>query len=130
MTKTYKAPQFPTALDMNAALESQKRNFDAFAKASQVFAEGAKAVISRQAAITQEQVAEGMAIARDLMTTQNFEAAFKKQIDYSQSVAQKTQIVSKELVELSVKSATEAFQVLRARAEENVAEMNALMKVA
>lgn len=132
MTTTSKTTEKAVAqsVDFNAMIDAQKRNIEAFNKATKALSDSTRELLTRQAALVQQSLNEGAAVFQDVLGSRDLQVVFQKQLAYTQALAQKASAASKESVEIGIKGANDAFSVLRARAEESVSELNSLVKAA
>jgi len=113
----YKIP----GVDFSAIMEREKKNIEALTKANKVAYDGWQALFKKQAEIFQETMAETMAHAKK-------QEAMKQRADVAKQGFEKALGNMKQLAEMAAKSQTEAFEILRKRAGENMEEMRSLTK--
>lgn len=113
------------ALDTNAFFNTQKRNAEAFAEASQVLTAGFQAVARRQAELAQEAAKNSLQLTKDLFSSAgNPEANSAKQAEFAKETVEAGLSNARELVELASKSSIEAFDVINKRIAESVSEFS------
>lgn len=104
-------------MDIDALIESQRKNIEAMSKAAQLTSEGATAISQRQLEIlrvTREQLSAAM---RDMKLSSEQQGEFARK-------AFETAITSaRELAEMTVKSNTEVFDVVKQRIAEDFEKM-------
>jgi hypothetical protein len=113
------------AVDVDAVLAAQKKNMDALIEANQVVVAGYQDIFKRQVALFEAAFtnakgkladAKGQALTAD-QATQNVDAM---KVTFEKAAAD-----IKELAELAQKANVGAFEIVKARAEEAVAEFQA-----
>ena len=124
MTEAFKTPAF----DMSAFQETQQKNLTALVDANKTALSGYQAIYKRQQELLTNAMADAKTTASDLQgqpmtvetATQNFEAmktAFEKAVSEVKDVADMAQSAN-----------LEAFEILKARGEEILAEFQAASK--
>jgi phasin family protein len=117
----FSATKLP-GIDADAVLATQKKNMDALIEANQVVVAGYQDVFKRQIALFESAFADAKVKLTDAkgqtptaeQATQNVEAV--------KTAFEKAAADVKELAELAQKANTGAFEIVKARAEEAVAE--------
>ena len=124
LTELFSAARLP-GVDADAVLVAQQKNVDALIEANQVVIAGYQDLYKRQVALFEAAVAEtkdklaqvqGQPLTAD-QATQNVEAL--------KAAFEKAAADVKELAELAQKANTGAFEIVKTRAEEAVAEFKA-----
>jgi len=124
LTELFSAAKLP-GVDADAVLAAQQKNVDALIEANQVVIAGYQDLFKRQVALFEAAVAEtkdklaevqGQPLTAD-QASQNVEAL--------KAAFEKAAADVKELAELARKANTGAFEIVKARAEEAVAEFKA-----
>ena len=124
LTELFSAAKLP-GVDSDAVLAAQQKNVDALIEANQVVIAGYQDLYKRQVALFEAAVAEtkdklaqvqGQPLTAD-QATQNVEAL--------KTAFEKAAADVKELAELAQKANTGAFEIVKTRAEEAVAEFKA-----
>lgn len=126
-------PFIPTTLpklDYEAFAAAQQRNFDTFGTVLKLFADGVQAVLGVQAAALEGSLKRGAEAATEALATKDVGVTIQKQIELAQISAQKTFALSKEVADIAAKTGTQAFTLLRERAQQGVSEVNALLQAA
>ncbi len=124
LTELFGAAKLP-GVDADAVLAAQQKNVDALIEANQVVIAGYQDLYKRQVALFEAAVAEtkdklagfqGQPLTAD-QATQN--------VDALKTAFEKAAADVKELAELAQKANTGAFEIVKTRAEEAVAEFKA-----
>jgi phasin family protein len=113
LTENLKVP----GVNVDALIESQRKNIEAMSKAAQLTAEGAAAISHRQLEIlrvTSEQVRTAI---RDMKLSGEQQSEFARKA-FETAIAN-----ARELAELTVKSNTEVFNVVKQRMTEDFERM-------
>ncbi len=122
MAAKYKLP----GVDMNAVVESQRKNLEALTNANRVAIEGVQAVAKRQAEILQETMDEASAAMDKLTKAGSPQDAAANQAEFAKSAFEKALGNMRELAELVAKSNTEATQTINSRISETLDEIKEL----
>jgi phasin family protein len=113
LTESFKIP----GVDIDALMESQRKNIEAMSKAAHLTAEGAAAISQRQLEIlraTSEQLTTAL---RDMKPSSQEQGEFARK-------AFETALAStRELAEMTVKSNTEVFNVVKQRMADDFEQM-------
>ena len=117
MMQQYKVP----GVDFSAIMEREKKNIEALTKANKIAFEGWQALVKRQSEILQETMTRAIADARA-------HDAAKKRADMVKEGFGKALGNMRELAEMATKSQKAAFDVMNARASENVEELRKMGK--
>lgn len=112
-------------VDMNAMVEAQQKNFDAFAAANQVAFDGARAVIERQVELVQTAVEEAQASVKEMTEGGTPNVDVTKQGELAKAAMEKAMANAKELSDMVSKSQNEAFEIVNKRVQETVEEVKA-----
>lgn len=130
LDKMFDASKMPS-FDVEAVVAAQQKNIAALVEANKVAIAGYQEILKRQIALVEEGVAalkdqmselQGQPVTAD-QTAKNIEAA--------KGAVEKALADAKELAELAQKANTEAFEIVKARFEEAVAEFkDAASKIA
>ncbi|MCK6452630.1 MAG: TIGR01841 family phasin [Alphaproteobacteria bacterium] len=116
----FKMPSF----DVEALIQAQRKNFEAFVAANQLAVEGIQAVAKRQADIARETIEELTKASRDLgSATQAPDARMAKQVELAKSGYEKALANLRELSEMMLKSNNDAFGVINKRITEALDEV-------
>ncbi len=116
-------------IDIEAAISSQRKNFEALTQANQLAVEGVQALMRRQIEITRQAMEDFSAMFRDVVQPNGSPAdSITKQAEYSKLAIEKGLSNAKELTELVTKANTEAFNVIRKRVTESLDEVRDFAK--
>ena len=124
LTELFSAAKLP-GVDSDAVLAAQQKNVDALIEANQVVIAGYQDLYKRQVALFEAAVAEtkdklaqvqGQPLTADQAT---------QSVDALKAAFEKAATDVKELAELAQKANTGAFEIVKVRAEEAVAEFKA-----
>jgi len=112
-------------LDMGGFVDYHRKNFEAIAEANRIAAEGMQAMMARQVELMQQSVEQLTAMAKGASAQSADPAAGAQaaQAAFEQSIAN-----LKELADLASKSGAGAFEVLQARFQAALQEVQALGK--
>lgn len=121
LEKMFAGMQFPGA-NMDAVMAAQQKNLDALVEANKVAMAGYQEIFQRQIALVEAAMSEaqkqiGEAQGKPMSTDQA-----QKSFDTLRATMEKALNNARELAELAQKANTGAFEVIRARFEEAVAE--------
>ena len=112
-------------VDTDAMMTAQKKNIDALIEANKVVTAGYQDVYKRQIALFEAAVSQ----AKDMMSGVKAQPLTADQatqsVDAMKTAFEKTSADLTELAEMAQKANTSAFEVVKARAEEAVAEFKA-----
>jgi phasin family protein len=106
-------------VDVDALVESQRKNIEAMTKAAQLSAEGAAAVSQRQLEILRGTSEQLTAALRDMKLSGQQQGEFAKQA-FESALAS-----TRELAELTAKANTDVFNVVKQRMTEDFEQMRA-----
>ena len=124
MMADFKVP----GVDMDAVLQSQRRNIEALTAANQLAVEGMQAVSRRQVEILQQTMQEASSMMQDLMASGTPEEGVAKQADLVKAAFEKALTNMKEMSEMIAKSNYEAADVISKRISANLDEIKAAAK--
>jgi phasin family protein len=125
---TEKTMPFQT-VDADKVLAAQQRNIDAFASASQIVVDGAKALAQRQSQMVQRSVDQWMAASQGAFTMKPGEFVPADQISKAKSAYESAVANSKEITDIAMKAQSEAAAVLTKCFMANIDDMKALGKI-
>jgi phasin family protein len=114
LMKDFKLP----GVDLATIMDREKKNIEALTEANRVAFEGWQALVHRQAEILQESIKQAVGTIQG-------EDASTKRMDLASHAFQTALSNMRELAEMAVKSQKEAFDIIRKRAEENLAALRA-----
>ncbi|MEO5336372.1 MAG: phasin family protein [Magnetospirillum sp. WYHS-4] len=119
MAGQYQVP----GVDMNAVIDSQRKNLEAVTQANRVALEGMQAFAKRQAEILQQTLGETVAAVESLTGSGTPQEATAKQADLVKTAYEKALANMKELAELVAKSNAEAGETINKRIAESLDEI-------
>ncbi len=112
----YKIP----GVDVNSILESQRKNMEALTTANKQVLESIQTVVTRQSEILSQTMEEASTAIKELSAAGSPEEIASKQAEFIKQAVERAVSNMRELVELSTKSSTEAFQTINKRITENI----------
>lgn len=121
MMADFKVP----GVDMDAVLQSQRRNIEALTAANQLAVEGMQAVSRRQMEILQQTMQETSSMMQGLMAAGTPEEGVAKQAELVKTAFEKALTNMKEMSEMIAKSNYEAADVISKRISANLDEIKA-----
>jgi phasin family protein len=107
-------------VNIEKALEANKRSLEAIKKANTVIAEGASTVAARQLELTQSAMEESIEAARGLATTKGVDGFAAKNADVIRTTFEKGVHNALELMAIANKAQTEAAEIISKQLVENV----------
>ncbi|MBI1363371.1 MAG: hypothetical protein GC134_05250 [Proteobacteria bacterium] len=107
-------------VNMEKALEANKRSVEAIKKANTVIAEGASTVAARQLELTQSAMEESIEAARGLATAKGFDGLTAKNADVIRTSFEKGVQSALELMAIANKAQAEAAEIISKQLVENV----------
>jgi phasin family protein len=119
--KMFSGMQMP-GVDMNAVLAAQQKNVEALVEANKVAMAGYQEIFQRQVALVEAAIADAQAQMGGMQGQQPTAEQAQKNIETMRSSMEKALSNARELAELAQKANTGAFDVIRARFDEAVAE--------
>src|SRR4051812_42157746 len=117
---------FTPKFDLGALATVQQRNLEAFTAAGQRFASGVEVLIKRQTELFEAQAA----MVKDVLTGAKLPLDMQKQSDFVRAQTSKALTDAQELTSIAATAAKDAFEILRKRTEEGVAELTAIAQAA
>jgi phasin family protein len=124
---TAKTAPFET-IDADKVLAAQQRNIDAFANASQIVVDGAKALAKRQSEIVQSSVDQWMAASQGTFSMKPGEFVPADQLSKVKSAYESAMVNSKDMADIAMKAQSEAAAVLTKCFMANIDDMKAFGK--
>ncbi len=109
-------------VDMQAVMDSQRRNLEALGAANKRAMEGMQAVARRQSEIFRQMMEETQAAMRDFMAAASPEDKAARQTDLAKSAFSRAIANMRELSEMVAQSNNEAFDVINKRVAESLDE--------
>jgi len=126
VTEQFKVP----GVDSNALVESQRRNFEAFAEINRVAFDGARAIMQRQAEILRQATEEASKVVRELSKPGKPEETMAKQADLAKQAYEQCLANVRELTEIGTKSNTQAAELFNHRFTDSMDELKGAFKPA
>ena len=120
MVENFKLP----GIDVNAIVESQRKDMEALAEANRQAYEGIKALAQRRNEILQEALVQW----QDAMKDATGKDAMSKRAEMAKKGVQQAIANFRELAEMEAQSRGKAWKVLQDRFQENVANLQKLLK--
>ncbi len=112
-------------IDVNAVLDIQRKNFEAFAEAAQATAQGVQTAARSQGELMQKMISEYQDTAKELLEVSSPEANAVKQADLLKKNIEQGLGNLQELSDIVVKSQQEALTVISRRTVEAIEEFKA-----
>ncbi len=117
--KAWNTLQFPSAKE---SFEATRQGVEAFAAANQIIAEGAQAATRRQVELAQKNAEEAIELFKQVAGSKNPETSIAKQVEYAKGLFESSLANSREILEMSAKSNSEAFELLGKQLSESVSQ--------
>lgn len=114
-------------LDMEALVNTQRKNIAALTAANKATVEGLQTVAKRQAEIMAQALAEVSNATQQLVAVSNPQELSAKQAELARQAFEKAITNTRELADLINKASNEAFEVLNKRVAESIEEMKSLV---
>ena len=111
-------------LDVQAIVETQRKNLEAFTQANQLVGEGVQAVARRQVEIVQQAFADVPGLLAEWTQLGAPQERLAKNAEVAKTAFEKGLANARELAELATKANTEAFNVISSRFTESLEEVN------
>ena len=115
-------------LNGNDFMAVQKKNLEAMTAANRIALEGMQALARRQAEIVRQSTEDFGKAARELSDSKSFEDTLAKQADLVKDAYESALANVRELTEMTVKSQSEAAELINARVAEGFDEFKAAIK--
>jgi phasin family protein len=116
------------SFDVEAIVEAQQKNVEAFIQANQLAVEGARALAQRQAEIVQQAIEDASGLLRGWTQPSAPEERLAKHAEAAKQAFEKGLAHARELNELSSKASTDVFSVLARRMSEGFDEIRLYAK--
>jgi phasin family protein len=123
MTKMFGDFKSP-AMDVNQIIGQFRRNAETGSTIVQIATENAQALARRQAEIMRSNAEHALKASKELMSNASPETAASKQADFAKTWLDYNVNSVRELMEMSTKSAQEAFDVMNKRVAEQMKEFS------
>ncbi|MAE50544.1 MAG: phasin [Micavibrio sp.] len=114
--------------EMNAFMETQRKNIEALTEAQQLAMENMQAVAQRQTEIVSQLIEDNSKIAKELMGEGSPEQKLAKNADLFKKIYEKTTKDLQQLSDMISKSNTEAGQVLNKRISASMGEIKSALE--
>lgn len=125
-TKMFDMSQFK-GLDQSALFDAQKKNMDAMVAAQQAAASGYQDLFEKQVAIFQETISAAQEQIGELTKTSSPSDAAAKQAELSKKAYETALANVNDLTDAAQKANAEAFEIVKARVEASVKELQSLV---
>jgi phasin family protein len=114
-------------VDVDKLVDIQlKKNIDALGRSAQAAGEGANALADKQREIIEAAFKETSAMVRNFHPTGNLQAILEKQTDYAKRAFELTMQNTRDIAVLTMKTRTEATEIIRERLRASLTELKAL----
>ena len=114
-------------IDAEKIMQSQRRNFEVLTQANQICYEGVQAVAQRQAEIVRKSFEDYSRVMQEMAKPGDMEDRIARQADVAKDAYQASVANLRELTELSVKSNSEAAELLNKRVAEAFEEFRGIL---
>jgi len=121
--------RFPM-MDAEAIMQSQRRNIEVLTQANQICYEGVQAVAQRQAEIMRKSFEDCSRVVQEMAKPGDVEDRLSRQADAAKDAYEASVANMRELAELSVKSNSEAAELLNKRVTEVFDELRGILQTA
>lgn len=121
--------RFPM-MDAEAIMQSQRRNIEVLTQANQICYEGVQAVAQRQAEIMRKSFEDCSRVVQEMAKPGDVEDRLTRQADAAKDAYEASVANMRELAELSVKSNSEAAELLNKRMTEVFDELRGILQSA
>ena len=119
--------RFPM-MDAEAIMQSQRRNIEVLTQANQICYEGVQAVAQRQAEIMRKSFEDCSRVVQEMAKPGDVEDRLSRQADAAKDAYEASVANMRELAELSVKSNSEAAELLNKRMAEAFDELRGILQ--
>jgi phasin family protein len=127
MSKVFADFRVP-GLDVEAIVQTQRKNFEAITQANEIAVEGVRALAQRQAEIVQQAVADASTLFRDWTEAGATDDRIAKGAEAAKRAFEKGLANVRELNELGSRATADAFSVLARRVSESFDEVRLYAK--
>lgn len=121
--------RFPM-MDAEAIMQTQRRNIEVLTQANQICYEGVQAVAQRQAEIMRKSFEDCSRVVQEMAKPGDVEDRLTRQADAAKDAYEASVANMRELAELSVKSNSEAVELLNKRMTEAFDELRGILQSA
>ena len=126
VTKMFDPAKFGE-MDQNAFVEMQRKNFEALTTAHQIAMKGYQDIFEKQVAIFQDTMSAAQGRIAEMSKAPSATDAASTQAKLAQDAYEEALANINLLAEMAQKANTEAFEVVKARVEASVKEMQSLV---
>jgi phasin family protein len=123
MLKQWKVP----GIDLDSVMASYRKNMDALTEAGRLAAEGMKTLAERQTQIMRDSMETLRGATAELTSSKDPQEFATKQAEVAKQAFEKASANLKELADMVVKSNTASFEVIQARMNQGLTELQDLM---
>jgi phasin family protein len=109
-------------VDLQSIMDGRRKDVEAVVQANRVAFQGMQALVQRQTEILQQTMGEWQKAAQG-MSGKDPSAALGSQAELAKQAFEKALTNMRELAELAVKAQSDAYEVIKARMHENMAEL-------
>lgn len=127
VTKVFGEFRLP-AVDVDAVVTAQRKNFEALSQASQLAVEGARAIAQRQGEMAQQTVERASALVREWTQPGALEDRLANNVEAAKQAFENSLAHVRELNELTTKASTDVFSVIARRVAESFDDMRLYAK--
>jgi len=113
-------------LDIDGLLATQRRNIEAISSANKSAAEGIQTIFARQSEVLKTLMAEASSSVEEMSKANAPQEQITKQVELTKVKLEEAVANIREMSELAVKSQSEAFDILNARFNESIEEVQSL----
>ncbi len=124
MLKQWKVP----GIDLESMMASYRKNMEALTEAGRLATEGMKALAERQTQIMRDAMETLRGATSELTAAKDPQDFAAKQAELAKQAFDKASANLKELADLVVKSNTASFEVIQARMNQSLAELQEMMQ--
>ena len=121
--------RFPM-MDAEAIMQTQRRNIEVLTQANQICYEGVQAVAQRQAEIMRKSFEDCSRVVQEMAKPGDVEDRLSRQADAAKDAYEASVANMRELAEMSVKSNSEAVELLNKRMTEAFDELRGILQSA
>ncbi|WP_295456186.1 TIGR01841 family phasin [uncultured Thiodictyon sp.] len=123
----FKQMQVP-GVDMEAMTATYRKNIEAVSAATRAAAEGAQALIKHQTEIVRDALEQMRLATSELSAVKDAKELSEKQAELAKQAFEKAFTNVKDLADVMTKSNTESLEIIQARMNEGLAELQDMMK--
>lgn len=124
MFKQMKLP----GLDMDAMMAAYRKNVEAVTAATRVANEGMLALVKRQAEIVRDALEQMRVVGTELSSVKDAKELAERQTEIAQQTFDKAATNMKELADMMTKANSASLEIIQARMNDGLAELQDLMK--